>query len=123
MLRPLSEIGLEIKGKREAFGWNQGELARRSGVSRQTISRLETGAAENVKFSVLDGLDTALGGLKLTKRYHDLITMKIGKAAKELGLGINDADLLLFPIHVPGVDTRYELLTPELLAKVAQCLE
>ena len=122
MLRPLNEVGLEIKQKRETLRWNQGELARRSGVSRQTISRLESGNATNAKWSVLDGLDTALGGLKLTKRYRDLVTIKIGLAAKELGLRINKDDVLLFPIHIPGVKMRYEVLTSALLAKVAECL-
>lgn len=31
-----------LKGHREAKGWSQGELARRLGVSRQTINAVET---------------------------------------------------------------------------------
>jgi putative transcriptional regulator len=31
-----------VKHFREAFGWSQGELARRLGVSRQTINAVET---------------------------------------------------------------------------------
>jgi len=31
-----------LKDRREAQGWSQGELARRLGVSRQTISAVET---------------------------------------------------------------------------------
>ena len=31
-----------LKEKREAAGWSQGELARRLGVSRQTINAVET---------------------------------------------------------------------------------
>lgn len=31
-----------VKGHREASGWSQGELARRLGVSRQTINAVET---------------------------------------------------------------------------------
>ena len=38
------EIALEnrLKALREAKGWSQGELARRLGVSRQTINAVET---------------------------------------------------------------------------------
>ena len=32
-----------LKEMREAKGWSQGELARRLGVSRQTINAIETG--------------------------------------------------------------------------------
>ena len=31
-----------VKVRREAHGWSQGELARRLGVSRQTINAVET---------------------------------------------------------------------------------
>ena len=31
-----------VKSHREAHGWSQGELARRLGVSRQTINAVET---------------------------------------------------------------------------------
>ena len=31
-----------VKDRREAYGWSQGELARRLGVSRQTINAVET---------------------------------------------------------------------------------
>ncbi len=31
-----------VKDRREAAGWSQGELARRLGVSRQTINAVET---------------------------------------------------------------------------------
>lgn len=31
-----------LRGLREAAGWSQGELARRLGVSRQTINAVET---------------------------------------------------------------------------------
>lgn len=62
-LKPLSEIGQEIKQKREALEWSQSDLARQSGVSRQTISGLETGVATDVKWSVLEKLAQPLGGL------------------------------------------------------------
>lgn len=66
MLKPLSEIGLEIKQRREALEWSQSDLARRSGVSRQTISRIETaGKDDDAKWSVLTKLAQALGGLEV----------------------------------------------------------
>ncbi len=33
----------DIRGRREARGWSQAELATRAGVSRQTINAIETG--------------------------------------------------------------------------------
>lgn len=66
MLKPLSEIGLEIKQRREALEWSQSDLARQSSVSRQTISRIETaGVDEDAKWSVLTKLAQALGGLEM----------------------------------------------------------
>lgn len=32
----------QVKSNREAWGWSQGELARRLGVSRQTVNAVET---------------------------------------------------------------------------------
>lgn len=32
----------QVKSNREARGWSQGELARRLGVSRQTVNAVET---------------------------------------------------------------------------------
>jgi transcriptional regulator with XRE-family HTH domain len=37
------EIGMRIKKKREAMGMDQFELARKAGVSRALVARLETG--------------------------------------------------------------------------------
>jgi len=123
MLKPLSEIGIQIKKKREDLRWNQTELAKLSGVSRATISRLETGTAKDVKLSVLDKLGVVLGCLKLTKSFEGGYTMRIGKAAREMGLHVNSDEKILYPVTLPGVDIRYDVLTPELLAKVAQCSE
>lgn len=33
----------DVRSRREAAGWSQGELGRRLGVSRQTINAIETG--------------------------------------------------------------------------------
>lgn len=37
-----SDVENRVKHYREAQGWSQGELARRLGVSRQTINAVET---------------------------------------------------------------------------------
>lgn len=41
-LQPGSTVENHLKHYREAKGWSQGELARRLGVSRQTINAVET---------------------------------------------------------------------------------
>lgn len=64
-LRQLSKVGAEIVRKRTDRKWSQAELARRSGVSRHTISRLETGKATDVLWSNLNALAQTLDGLRL----------------------------------------------------------
>lgn len=51
----------KLKEFREAAGISQEELARKSGVSRVTISMLETGAQKNITASTLFKLADALG--------------------------------------------------------------
>ena len=41
-------MGIQIKERREELGMTQEELSRKSGVSRQTISAIETGKYDNV---------------------------------------------------------------------------
>ena len=40
---PVKAFGRQVGKSREARGWNQGELAERAGMSRETINRIETG--------------------------------------------------------------------------------
>ena len=54
-------MGIKIKERREELGMTQEELAQKSGVSRQTISSLETGKYENVLIGTLAAIATALG--------------------------------------------------------------
>lgn len=51
----------KLKDFREVAGISQEELARKSGVSRVTISMLETGAQKNITASTLSKLAEALG--------------------------------------------------------------
>ncbi|TMR80757.1 XRE family transcriptional regulator [Streptococcus pseudopneumoniae] len=57
-------IGKKIKKLREKQGLSQDELAEKSGVSRMTITYLETGATKDVKLGTLNkiavGLDVDL---------------------------------------------------------------
>jgi transcriptional regulator with XRE-family HTH domain len=50
-----------LKEHRERFGWNQSELARRSGVPSQVISRLESGTRTGLTLDVARRLARALG--------------------------------------------------------------
>ena len=53
-------MGYRIKERREALGMTQEQLAEKSGVSRQTISALESGKSENVLVGTLAAIATAL---------------------------------------------------------------
>ncbi len=63
----MTPIVLRVKELRVARGWSQSELARRSGITQQTISRIEARQTEAVAFEVLerlaDALDIHPGGL------------------------------------------------------------
>ena len=51
----------KIVALREAKGWNQAELARRSGLSQPTVWSLEHGETGMPKFETLDKVARALG--------------------------------------------------------------
>lgn len=53
-------MGYKVKEVREARGMTQEELEKRSGVSRQTISAIETGKCGNVKTGTLMAIARAL---------------------------------------------------------------
>jgi len=53
-------MGINIKERREELRMTQEELAQRSGVSRQTISSLETGKYDNVLVGTLAAIAMAL---------------------------------------------------------------
>ena len=52
---------IRLREVREAIGMTQETLAEKSGVSRQTISALETGKAKSVMSSTMLSLAGALG--------------------------------------------------------------
>ena len=53
-------MGININERREELRMTQEELAQRSGVSRQTISSLETGKYDNVLVGTLAAIAMAL---------------------------------------------------------------
>ena len=53
-------MGIKIKDRREELKMTQEQLAIKSGVSRQTISSLETGKYDNVLMSTLAAIAAAL---------------------------------------------------------------
>ncbi|MFS8609827.1 MAG: helix-turn-helix domain-containing protein, partial [Gammaproteobacteria bacterium] len=59
--RHISPLGRNLRRYRYAQGWSQQELADRSGVSRVTIARLESGAATSASVEIAERLADALG--------------------------------------------------------------
>ena len=53
-------MGIQIKERREELRMTQEELAQKSGISRQTISAIETGKYDNVLVGTLAAIATAL---------------------------------------------------------------
>lgn len=53
-------MGFKVKEAREAKGMTQEELAKKSGVSRQTISAIENNDAKETKIGTLMALAEAL---------------------------------------------------------------
>ena len=60
-VRVLSRLELRVKEFREKSKMTQGELAKRSNLSRATISRIENQYAEVVNMASLIRIATALG--------------------------------------------------------------
>jgi transcriptional regulator with XRE-family HTH domain len=56
----MTPLRLVIASHREQKGWTQDELAAKSGVSRITIARIESGKTTRVDFEVIERLAAAL---------------------------------------------------------------
>ncbi len=56
----MTPLSIRIQELREVKGWSQAELARRSGVSQSTISRLEAGTTPSIDLNNLEKLASAL---------------------------------------------------------------
>lgn len=57
----MSPIKLLVAKLRGAEGWTQAELARRAGVSRATVNRIESATNRRIDYDVLEKLAKALG--------------------------------------------------------------
>jgi len=66
----LADVADQLKAVRHAAGVTQSELARRAGVARTTVARMETAAKGDMSVSVLLRLLQAAG--------YDLKTVKVG---------------------------------------------
>lgn len=53
--------GMKIKLKRIAKGWTQEDLSRESGVSRNTIVKIEKGDTDGIRFGIIKKIASALG--------------------------------------------------------------
>jgi transcriptional regulator with XRE-family HTH domain len=51
---------LDLKAARDAKGWKMPELARRSGINKATISRIEAGEIVNPSYETVVALEKAL---------------------------------------------------------------
>lgn len=56
-----ASFGEQVRKRRIEEGMSQEELAKKAGVSRVYISLIERGQAQNLSWSVVSGLTTALG--------------------------------------------------------------
>jgi transcriptional regulator with XRE-family HTH domain len=65
-------LGERLKRRRGERGWTAAELARRSGVSRAYLSRLEGGATVRPSAAILERLAEALGTTVADLLEHDL---------------------------------------------------
>jgi len=59
--RQVTQLGAAIKRARQALGWSQQDAADRSGVSKPTIARIESGTTEWLTPENLDALSQAFG--------------------------------------------------------------
>jgi transcriptional regulator with XRE-family HTH domain len=57
----LMNIGTKVRVKREEKGYTQSELAKRTGLTQATISRLESGEVRQLKSEAVKSLARALG--------------------------------------------------------------
>jgi transcriptional regulator with XRE-family HTH domain len=56
----MSPVGLRVRELREGRGWTQAELARRAGIRRATVNRIENARIKSIDLEVLEKLATAL---------------------------------------------------------------
>jgi transcriptional regulator with XRE-family HTH domain len=93
-------LGERLKRRRAERGWTAAELARRAGVSKAYLSRLEAGKTVRPSAAVLEHLATALGTTVADLREQDLPTAErnvpeaLRAYAAEAGLSAEDVAML-----------------------------
>ncbi len=73
---------LNLRAAREARGWTLAELARRSGVHKSTVSRLERGEIEP-SLRTVEKLEAALGLARGEIGFFDATTASVGTGDAE----------------------------------------
>ena len=92
--------GERLKRRRAERGWTAAELARRAGVSRAYLSRLEAGKTVRPSAAILERLAGALGTTVADLREQDLPPAERGVSealrafAAEAGLSAEDVAML-----------------------------
>jgi transcriptional regulator with XRE-family HTH domain len=92
--------GERLKRRREEQGWTAAELARRAGVSKAYLSRLEAGKTVRPSAAILERLAAALGTTVADLREHDLppaersVPEALRDFAAEAGLSAEDVAML-----------------------------
>jgi transcriptional regulator with XRE-family HTH domain len=57
----MTPLSLRIREVRQVKGWTQAELARRAGIRRATVNRIENARVKAIDLEVLEKLAKALG--------------------------------------------------------------
>lgn len=91
-------FGLKVRNRRMEEGWSQEDLAKKAGISRPYLSRIERGVAKNLSLQVAEKLVTVLG-LTLPAAFEGKSSWKalppgLGEFAQEAGLPEADVDML-----------------------------
>ena len=70
----------QIRAARGLLNWSQGELAERTGVSKQSVTRIENGMADP-RFSTMTALNEAIrsAGVELGEDANGIVQLSISR--------------------------------------------
>jgi transcriptional regulator with XRE-family HTH domain len=94
----LMAFGKKVRDRREEEGWSQEELAEKAGISRNYLSQIERGVANNLSWQVVESLVTTLGlrpseVLEQLPRWGDL-PPGLNEFARRANLPTGDVEML-----------------------------
>lgn len=99
----MSELGIKIKSRRKELGLTLEEIAKKVGVSKQTIQRYETGVISNIPSDKIEKLAKIL---QTTPGYimgwEDMEPVSVDEFNKITNKIINDADALRSQLYALG---------------------